>query len=83
MIRVARARTAGTVGRELMDTWYGSREVASKRREIHCRPSVELIYLRGKKTCEPLERNRRLARLARDARLLQEGTRFYGARGEG
>lgn len=57
MIGVARARTAGTIGRELMDTRYSSREVASKRREIHCRPSVELMYLRGKKASVPFERN--------------------------
>lgn len=46
MIDVARTRTAGTLGRELMDTWYSAREVASERREIHCRPSAEFINLR-------------------------------------
>lgn len=48
MIGVARARTAGTVGRELMDTRYSTGEVASERREIHCRLSAEFIYLRRK-----------------------------------
>lgn len=45
MIGVTRARTAGAIGRELMDTRYSAREVTSERREIHCRSSVEFIYL--------------------------------------
>lgn len=44
MIGVTRARTAGAIGRELMDTRYSAREVTSERREIHCRSSVEFIY---------------------------------------
>lgn len=45
MIGVTRARTAGAIGRELMDTRYSTREMTSERREIHCRSSVEFIYL--------------------------------------
>jgi len=48
MIGVSRARTAGAVGRELMDTRYRAGEMTSKRREIHCRPSAKFIYLNNK-----------------------------------
>lgn len=40
MVSVASARTAGAVGRELMDTRYSAGKVASERREIHCKPSI-------------------------------------------
>lgn len=48
MIGVSRARTVGTIGRELMDTRYRAGEVTSERREIHCRSSAEFIYLNSK-----------------------------------
>lgn len=43
MISVTSSRTARPVRRELMDARYRTRKVASKRREIHCRWSIEYL----------------------------------------
>lgn len=55
MVGVSRACTAGTIGRELMDTRYSAGEVTSERREIHCRPEMEFMYLESRKTYERVD----------------------------
>lgn len=56
MISVTRTRTAGAVGRELMDTRYRAGKMTSERREIHCRPSVEFMHLKIRKKHRHLSR---------------------------
>lgn len=43
MIGVAPTRTAGAVGRELVDTRNSTGKMASERREIHCKPSIKYL----------------------------------------